>query len=74
MAESNSSIYGALIANGLIAITKFEDEVLLALNLEFKKDLSGAQIVSSIARLEKKIKEEFPQVKQIYIEAANLSK
>jgi len=23
MAESNSSIYGALIANGLIAITKF---------------------------------------------------
>ncbi len=74
MAESNSSIYGALIANGLIAITKFEDEVLLALNLEFKKDLSGAQIVSSIARLEKKTKEEFPQVKQIYIEAANLSK
>lgn len=50
------------------------DEVLLALNLQFKKDLSGAQIVSSIARLEKKIKEEFPQVKQIYIEAANLSK
>jgi divalent metal cation (Fe/Co/Zn/Cd) transporter len=50
------------------------DEVLLALNLQFKNDLSGAQIVSSIARLEKKIKEEFPQVKQIYIEAANLSK
>jgi cation diffusion facilitator family transporter len=50
------------------------DEVLLALNLHFKKNLSGAQIVSSIARLEKKIKEKFPQVKQIYIEAANLSK
>jgi cation diffusion facilitator family transporter len=50
------------------------DEVLLALNLQFKKDLSGTEIVSTIARLEKKIKEKFPQVKQIYIEAANLSK
>ena len=50
------------------------DEVLLALNLEFKKELSGTQIVNSIARLEKMIKEKFPQVKQIYIEAANLSK
>ncbi len=50
------------------------DEVLLALNLEFKKELTGVQIVSSITRLEKMIKEKFPQVKQIYIEAANLSK
>ncbi|MGN6267914.1 MAG: hypothetical protein ACTHM5_19700 [Ginsengibacter sp.] len=74
MAESNSSIYSELIANGLITITKFADEVLLALNLQFKKDLSGAQVLSSIGRLEKKIKEEFPQVNQIYIEAANLSK
>ena len=50
------------------------DEVLLALNLQFKNELTGAEIVSSIKRLEKLIKEKFPQVKQIYIEAANLSK
>ena len=50
------------------------DEVLLALNLEFREELSGSQIVNSIKRLEKTIKEKFPQIKQIYIEAANLSK
>lgn len=50
------------------------DEVLLALNLEFKKELTGAQVAGSIKRLEKNIKEKFPQIKQIYIEAAHLSK
>ncbi len=50
------------------------DEVLLALNLEFKKDLTGSQIVDSIKRLENAIKEKFPQIKQIYLEAGNLSK
>lgn len=50
------------------------DEVLLALNLEFRKELTGSEVVNSINRLEKTIKEKFPQIKQIYIEAANLSK
>lgn len=50
------------------------DEVLLALNLEFKKELTGAQVAGSIKRLEKNIKEKFPQIKQIYIEADHLSK
>lgn len=50
------------------------DEVLLALNLEFKKELTGAQVAGSIKRLEKNIKKKFPQIKQIYIEADHLSK
>lgn len=50
------------------------DEVLLALNLEFKKELTGSQIVDSISRLEKAIRHKFPQIKQIYLEAGNLSK
>ncbi len=50
------------------------NEVLLALNLEFRKDLSGSQIVDSINRLQEMIKDKFPQIKQIYLEAGNLSK
>jgi divalent metal cation (Fe/Co/Zn/Cd) transporter len=36
------------------------DEVLLALNLEFKKDMTGSQIVDSINRLERLIRGKFP--------------
>ena len=50
------------------------DEVFLALNLQFKNDLTGAQIVNGINRLEKEIREKFPQIKQIYLEAQHLSK
>lgn len=50
------------------------DEVFLALNLQFRNDLSGSQIVESINRLEKAIRKKFPQIKQIYLEAQNLSK
>lgn len=50
------------------------DEILLALNLEFKKELNGSDIVDSIYRLETLIKQKFPEIKRIYIEAGNLSK
>ena len=49
------------------------DEILLALNLEFKKDLTGSEIVECIHRLEKAITGKFPQVKQIFLEAGKLS-
>ena len=39
MAESNSSIYGALIANGLIAITKFAAVFLVEVLPCFQKPL-----------------------------------
>ena len=50
------------------------DEVLLALNLEFKEELSGSQIVESIKRLEEMIHSKFPQITQIYLEAGTISK
>ncbi len=50
------------------------DEVFLALNLQFRNDLSGAQVVEGINRLEKAIRAKFPQIKQIYLEAQHLSK
>ncbi len=50
------------------------DEVLLALNLEFRNELTGSQIVDSIKRLEKAIRAKFPNITQIFIEAGNLSK
>lgn len=50
------------------------DEVFLALNLQFRNDLTGSQIVDGINRLEKMIRKKFPQIKQIYLEAQHLSK
>lgn len=50
------------------------DEVFLALNVEFNKEMTGSQIVESINRLEKMMRNRFPQIKQIYVEAGNLSK
>jgi cation diffusion facilitator family transporter len=50
------------------------DEVFLALNLQFRNNLTGSQIVDGINRLEKNIREKFPQIKQIYLEAQHLSK
>jgi len=50
------------------------DEVFLALNLQFRNGLTGSQIVDGINRLEKVIREKFPQIKQIYLEAQHLSK
>ncbi len=50
------------------------DEILLTLNLEFKKELRGNEIVASIHRLKMLIKQKFPEIKQVYLEADNLSK
>jgi len=35
---------------------------------------SGSQIVDGINRMEKEIRQKFPQIKEIYLEAQNLSK
>ena len=49
------------------------DDVLLTLDVEFEGDISGRQIVKTIARLEKEIKSRFPEIKRIYVEAGNLA-
>ncbi len=45
------------------------NEVLLALDIQFKNHLQGTEVAQVIKRLEEKIKKEIPMVKQIFIEA-----
>lgn len=49
-------------------------EVLLALDVNFKPDISSEQIMQAVQRLEKNIMAKYPDVKQIFIEAKNLRK
>jgi divalent metal cation (Fe/Co/Zn/Cd) transporter len=49
------------------------EEILLALEIEFRKKESG-DIEMAIEELEKKIKDRFPEVKKIFIEARALKK
>jgi cation diffusion facilitator family transporter len=48
------------------------EEVLLALDVNFKTEITSEQIMLAVQRLEKKIMAKYPDVKQIFIEARNL--
>ncbi|WP_442794852.1 cation diffusion facilitator family transporter [Pelobium manganitolerans] len=45
------------------------DEVLLALDIQFKEHLRASELAKVIQRLENRIKSEIPMIKQIFIEA-----
>jgi cation diffusion facilitator family transporter len=47
------------------------DEILLALDVEFQKDMSVEALFSAVHDLEEKIKAAYPSVTKIYIEAKN---
>jgi cation diffusion facilitator family transporter len=47
------------------------DEILLALDVEFDKLMTVEQLFSEVQRLEEIIKEAYPSIKKIYIEAKN---
>lgn len=49
------------------------DELLLALDVKFKNDLTSQDITNAVKRLEKNIREKLPDVKKIFIEARNLA-
>ncbi|MBC7555948.1 MAG: cation transporter [Chryseobacterium sp.] len=49
------------------------DELLLALDVKFKSELTSLEITKAVQRLEKNIREKLPDVKKIFIEARNLS-
>lgn len=49
------------------------DELLLALDVIFKSELTSLEITKAVQRLEKNIREKLPDVKKIFIEARNLS-
>ncbi|MBE9466455.1 cation diffusion facilitator family transporter [Dyadobacter subterraneus] len=50
------------------------NEILLALDVQFRKDISLKELVEAVSRTESNIKAAFPDVKRIYIEARNLAK
>ncbi len=47
------------------------NEILLALDVEFQKDMTVEELFDSVNNLEDRIKKAFPNVKKIYIEAKN---
>jgi cation diffusion facilitator family transporter len=48
--------------------------VLLALDVEFDKRLTAAEVTSAVDRLEKNIRNQYPKIERIFIEAESLSK
>ena len=49
-------------------------EVLLALEIDFENDLTLEEVRNTIDRLEKKIKNQYPDIKQIFIEVESITK
>lgn len=47
-------------------------EVLLNLDIQFQKGLSGAELASAVDRLEKRIREAHPSIKRIFLEAESI--
>ena len=45
-------------------------DVLLALDVQFNHNLNNADLLETISRIEDVIRESYPEIKQIYIEAA----
>ena len=45
------------------------DEVLLNLDIQFRKELSSAELAATVDRLEKAIRQKHPVIKRIFIEA-----
>lgn len=50
------------------------NDVLLALDVEFDHKLSSVELSATIKRIEDALREAYPDIKRIYIEAANLTK
>jgi hypothetical protein len=46
---------------------------LLALDVQFDHKLSNTELLATIKRIENSIHEVYPEIKRIYIEAANLT-
>jgi len=50
------------------------NEILLALDVQFRTDISLTDLVEAISRTETNIRTAYPDVKRIFIEARNLAK
>lgn len=50
------------------------NQILLNLSIQFEKSLNGRELAKTVDRLEKRIQEEYPEVKHIFIEAESITK
>lgn len=66
MALSSDEIIGV---NELLTMHLNSDDILLNLSLDFKNDLSSGKVEAFVTKLTKEIKNKFPQIKRIFIEA-----
>jgi cation diffusion facilitator family transporter len=60
---------GILQANELLTMHFGPEDVLLNLSLDFSDDLSSAQVEAAISGLQGEIKQSFPEIKRVFIEA-----
>jgi divalent metal cation (Fe/Co/Zn/Cd) transporter len=49
-------------------------DVLLTLDIQFQEELTAAEISAAVDHLEKKIRDQHPEIKHIFIEAKSLIK
>jgi len=49
------------------------EEILLALDVEFERNVQAADIAAAVERIEREIRERFPNIKRIYIESRAIS-
>jgi cation diffusion facilitator family transporter len=70
LAESDTRVQG--VKN---ALTMYfgPHTILLAMDLQFRKDLSAAEVEESIDRLEEKIRQHYPDIQHIFIESESLA-
>ena len=64
---------GVVSLNDLRTMHFGPNEILVALSLDFRDDLTAAQVENTVARLEHRIRAAFPQAGRIYVEAQSLA-
>ena len=60
---------GVLSVNELLTMHMGPQDVLLNLSIDFTDDLTSDEVEAIISELEGEIKEKFPEVKRVFIEA-----
>lgn len=70
LAEAEPGVVGL---NDLRTMHFGPTEILVALSLDFQDDLSAAEVESTVARLEHRIRAAYPQAGRIYVEAQSLA-
>jgi hypothetical protein len=49
------------------------DEILVTLDVDFKRDSTADQIVAAVSNIEREIRLRYPKITRIYIEARSIS-